>query len=143
VTPGPGSYNTEGNNKIGTGVPKYSWGTALAKTTLNKTINLSSWVPGPGQYSLSSLEKVSTKNQSPSYHLGKSTKDINYDNKIPGPGQYTINKQGFAKETTWGGMGKEPKGAKLFLSHSFYTPGPAKYNIDGTIGKGPKVFIIF
>jgi hypothetical protein len=108
LTPGPGYYMNNRESLFGSGSPGYTIGKTmrpkeplLTSTLGSGTISSKSFTtrvsttPGPGQYEVdvSTLEKA--KSKSPSYKMGKSTKNIDYNNKVPGPGNYSPDQKAF------------------------------------------------
>jgi hypothetical protein len=100
--PGPGQYNTEnnfysehGNSKNKIISIKYT--ISKSKRNINNSSNFinkeSSQVPGPGHYNTLSLDLSNTNNRgkSPSYKIGKASRDTNIKSETPGPGNYHDN----------------------------------------------------
>lgn len=153
TTPGPGHYSKTDDDIFGKGGPKFS----IGKTDRPNDICLSTSVgsgsfgglntstkvpltPGPGQYSVD-FEK--TRNKSPTFKIGKSKKDIDYNNNLPGPGEYNPDKNTVNKKTPGYSMGKSQRNDTLLLEKrdSKRVPGPGNYNLNTSLGSGPKVYL--
>jgi len=134
--PGPGQYEHKGY--IGKEGPRI---TMSAKFDGNLAHGDKRYVPGPGQYNETNINKY--KSKTPAYRIGTAKRKGLYNSvDNPGPGQYgPENHTNIVKPKTpaWKiGTGKRPElnpGEKS-------TPGVGNYNISKGIGGGPKYTIV-
>jgi hypothetical protein len=132
-TPGPGQYKVEMSTiekYKSTRAPAYKIGKSP------KFIEISTIVPGPGDYS---PERLSFKKKNPSWSLPKSKKNSEYlipkcALESPGPGRYNNTNSVFD-------FSPKKTGFKYFspkkTNVSMISPGPGDYNIPNTIGYTP------
>jgi hypothetical protein len=152
-TPGVGSYNRSTDNLFGKDVPKYTMGKTERNNNLSSNLNTSMGnlttkglnnqlisTPGPGHYSIdiSVLEK--SKKKTPSFQMGKSTRDFNYYKGGVGPAYYTPNvTSGKAHQYTMNKTKREDLMSKDRILSMKSVPGVGQYNLTPKTWEGPKV----
>lgn len=117
LSPGPGQYGF--GNKMGEAAPKYTLTPRRPDTT--PAVGRSS--PGPGNYN---PDDRFSKNKSPNFKFGSSTRRNNRKDMGPSPDSYSVGGLDSRKKSSPSfGFGSSKRPA---LSQTGFTPGPGNYN---------------
>uniref|UniRef100_A0A7S3J6Y2 Uncharacterized protein n=1 Tax=Euplotes harpa TaxID=151035 RepID=A0A7S3J6Y2_9SPIT len=123
-TPAPNTYNVLDDNKP---LDKYKFHMGMRT---NYKANKGQETPGPGEYLTEIYEQIG-----PTHLIGtgqRSDLGVGKAYLSPGPGQYNVRSKLDGVQIKFGNQAKDTKIKKT------YEPGPASYDLPGTVGNVPK-----